>query len=375
PDDTVPPHGGPDLWSYGYVQATHADPTRVPFHALSHVALFAAHVDATGTLRTTDQWARAEALVAAGRPYGVRVHLVVACFEPKVLDRLLGHSSARSNLIVALQRWLDRTGAHGVNLDFEGLPRSRRRAMFTFVRELEAAVDEVVVAVPAVDHRGAWDLQGLSRHADLYVMAYDYHWAGSSHAGPVDPLRAGPGTVWQDVNPWSIARTIDDVLAAGADPAHLILGLPLYGRRWPVTGDRVPAPTTGRGQSVTFEAAWQDARGRPRRVERDSASRVVFDGDTQLWFGDEMTVRQRLREIRQKTTWAGVGFWSLGYVSDPGFWSAIAEERRVTDERPTRDPASRWIPLASFLMLLGGLLVATSTPWTRWYSGRRGETR
>ncbi len=379
---TALPNGGPDLWSYGYLQADRADLDRVPLHALSHVALFAAGVDEAGALQGTSAWELAPELVARAAPRGVRVHLAVACFDERTLTRLLGRSSARTSLVVGLRRWLALTGAHGVNLDFEAVPRSRKAELLTLVRELEAAVDDVVVAVPAVDHRGAWDLQGLSRHADLYVMAYDYHWAGSSHAGPVDPLRAGPGTVWEDVNPWSITRTIDDVLAAGADPAHLVLGLPLYGREWPVTGDRIPAPTTGRGRAVPFDVAWERARDLPTRLEPDSTSRVLFEQGRQLWFGDTETVRRRIREVRDHTTWAGVGFWSVDQLSDPAFWRSVDRERRVTSVRghsEVRDLARTWLPRAiagaGVLLLLARLLGAISTLWVRWYSGRRGEMR
>ena len=270
---------------------------------------------------------------------------------------------------------------------FEGVPRGATCGICCgSCRTFGLTSTEVVVRFPPPFSRPTI-LQGLSRDADLYVMAYDYHWNGSSHAGPVDPLRSGAGTVWEGVNALSISSTIDEVTAAGADPAHVIVGLPLYGRAWPVSADVIPAPAVGRGRSIPFDTAWQLAAAGRRRIEPDSQSLVAYVDGRQLWFGDAMTVRQRIRGIKQQTTFAGVGFWALNHASDPAFWKMVAEER-IVDSATSLTNLPRRVPVASgrssrpvvvifavgVLGVLCWVLGARSTPSTRWYSGRRGET-
>lgn len=380
--------GGPDLVSYGYLGHWSANLDRVPWHALSHVALFAAEVDRTGHLVATERWRLAPEAVRRGHAHDVRVHLTVACFDGRTLGAVLGSSPTRTTLVNSLREWVERTGAHGVNVDFEGVPASRRDALTSFVRQLDKEIGEVVVAVPAAGWWRSYDLQGLSRVADLYVMAYDYHWGGSSHAGPVDPLRAGRGTVWAGVNAFSVTRTIDDVVAAGADPAHVILGLPLYGRRWPVDADTVPAKATGQGRALTFDRAAELAGSVPRRLEPDAQSLRLYHDGTQVWYGDVETLRQRIVTVRQRTPFAGVGFWTLNYASDPALWRMVNAERRLTKPRVTTmmqlsdadnsrpNPGWGFVAVGAIVLgLLCRLGTRASPEGTRCYSGRRGESR
>lgn len=186
---------GPDLTVYGYQAYWDDDLNAVPWDDISHIALFAAEASSSGTLSGTSRWDDAAAAVAMAEPYGVKVHLCVTNFSPSELDTLLSSATARNNLISELQGWVASTGAHGVNIDFEGLPVSVKAEMVTFTRDLAAAVPEVVLAGPAVDWSGAWDYSDLTQHADIFIMGYGYHWSGGS-PGPVDPLYSGSGTVW-----------------------------------------------------------------------------------------------------------------------------------------------------------------------------------
>ncbi|MEN0067644.1 MAG: glycosyl hydrolase family 18 protein [Myxococcota bacterium] len=393
PPRTVAPHdrpsdgppvdaleSGPTLKTYGYLGHWQADrDLTVELRALTHLALFAAEVDGQGHLHATERWRQAPKLVAQGARTGTRLHLAVANFDRRTLASLLGSNQARATLVDELRTWVRKTKAHGVNIDFEGVPRGQRQNLSKLVARLADEVDEVVVAVPAAGFRSAFDLHQLSRQADLYVMAYDYHWDGSSHAGPVDPLRAGRGTVWSNVNAHSIGRTIREVEATGANPDRLLLGLPLYGRQWPVNADTVPAKATGRGRSFTFDAAPGWGLG---SLEPDSWSRRRFRDGHQLWYGDLGTVRKRMQRVQQQTTWAGVGFWTVGYETDPEFWAGIRKERRLQEARKPDDRSMFGVlslETWGYLGLALGLLACTRSGRShaagRWYSGRRGESR
>ena len=306
---------------YGYLAYWDDDLASVPWSRLTHLALFTAGSTVNGELTSTSRWGDVEAAVAMAEPYGVRVHLTVANFEPSELREILGSASARQNLIDELVAWQEQTGVHGVNIDFEGMPSSRRAEMVTFIRDLEAAVGEVAVATPSVDWSSAWDYAALSEHADLFIMGYGYHYSGSSQAGPVDPLYGE--SPW---NKYSLDWTVRDYLDAGADPSRVLLGLPLYGIRWPTGSDAVPAATTGGGSSVFFEQAWSTAASNGARYDEASRTPWTFDGVNQLWYGDTESVRERIRYAVDMEI-GGIGFWALHYDGDdPELWSMVEEE-------------------------------------------------
>jgi hypothetical protein len=126
---TVPPRGflpvprpGPDLKVYGYLAYWSDDLGTVPWDDLTHIAIFSAGVSSNGTLTETSRWDIADDAVLLAEPYGVRVHLCVTNFDPDSLETLLSSATSRETLIDELVEWKGITGAHGVNIDFEGLP-------------------------------------------------------------------------------------------------------------------------------------------------------------------------------------------------------------------------------------------------------------
>ena len=322
-----PPSPGPDLKVYGYLAYWSDDLPSVPWDELSHLAVFAAAAETDGSLSLTERFDIAPDAVALAAPYGVRVHLTVTNFDRDELRTLLGSASARTQLVSELAAWQQSTGAHGINVDFENLPGDRRVEMVSFVQELEAAVGEVVLATPSVDWSDAWDYAALTDHADLFIMGYGYHWSGASYAGPTDPLYAGGGTVWEGVNSFSLSWSADDYLSAGADPDRVILGLPLYGMRWPTASDAVPSLAEATGSSIVFADAWEAADVYGQTYEADSHALTTHDGVDQLWFGDVATVRDRIAYARDVAGVGGIGFWALHYDGDdPAMWDMIRDE-------------------------------------------------
>lgn len=317
------PTDGPDVRVYGYLAWWADDLQTVPWDQLSDLAVFSAGASSDGTLTDTDSWDHVGDAVAIAAPYGVRVHLCVTNFSTSSLESLLGDPDAQDRLIDALADWVDRTGAHGVNVDFEGLPASRRDEMVAFVAALDARVPDVVLATPAVDWDGAWDYSELTRHADLFIMGYGYHWSGSSYAGPVDPLYGGGE--WSDK---SLSWTVDDYLTYDAAPERVILGLPLYGYAWETGSDAVPAEATADGDAILWSSTAAGAAEHGAR--RDSASDTpwYFDGNRQVWHADVEGVRSRIRHA-QAAGLGGVGFWALNYDDgDAALWQMVDEETR-----------------------------------------------
>ena len=74
----------------------------------------------------------------------------------------------------------------------------------------------------------------------IFMMGYDYHYAGSA-PGASSPMDRRDGSEKDLV--WSL----DLYESVGVPVQKTILGLPLYGMSWPVTGPELGAPQTGKG--------------------------------------------------------------------------------------------------------------------------------
>jgi len=346
PGPLPPPAGPGQARVYGYQAYWNADLAAVPWDSLTDLALFAAEAGADGSLTLTDRWDDAATAVAMAEPYGVRVHLCVIQFDSDTLDALLSSPQARTKLITNLAANVQSTGAHGVNIDFEGMPEARRADMVAFIEELTTQVPEVVIATPAVDWSDAWDVATLTDYADLFIMGYGYHWNGSTYAGPVDPLYGGDP--WAQ---WALDWSVNDYLDEGADPTRLILGLPLYGTEWPTASASFPALSEGTGETVLMSevAALDDAHG--LRHDDASASSYVWTGAAQAWVPTVERVRERITYTLD-AGFAGTGFWALHYDGgDEALWAAVREATQSNDTTPPDDTPR------------GGILVDAGPPF------------
>lgn len=328
-----PPSGTPTHRVYGYLAWWDDDLNQVPWNALTDLAMFSVEASAAGNLGSKTHWNATPDALALAAPYDVEIDLCVTQFDTATLRTLLGSATARANLISQIKAEMARLGADGVNIDFEGMPSDRRAEMVQFTADLAAEVGKVVLAIPAVDWSGAWDMAALDDHADLFMMGYAYHYSGSSRAGPNDPLYHGTG-----VGSISLSKSVDTYLAAGVDPERFILGLPLYGFTWPVASgnDAVGASTTGRGSAVFWSTtAAQEAQG-GSRWEPISHTPWMFEGDAQTWYANVRGMTDRV-DYAVNRGLGGIGFWAINYDDeDTALWDLVRD--RTREEPESDDP-------------------------------------
>ena len=124
---------------------------------------------------------------------GVRVNLCVTMFSGH--STFFSSSISQQTLISNLIGMIQSRGAHGVNIDFEGIPSSQKtnftNFMINLATQMHAAIpnSQVSTVLYAVDWGDVFDVATLAPHVDLFVlMGYGYYWTNSSTAGPVDPL-------------------------------------------------------------------------------------------------------------------------------------------------------------------------------------------
>ena len=327
PDHRVPPpqplrapNDRPDVTVYGYWPYWGDPLDTLMWDQLTHVAIFNVDLNADGTLAQTQRWnsVAAQAMQLAA-PYGVRVHLCVTSFSDTITNSVLSSPAYRATAIQQLGNLVDAYGAHGINIDVEGLDYAQKANFVSFVREADARFDDVFVAMPAVDWSGAYDYDQIALASDgLFIMGYGYHWSGGG-PGPVAPLYGGA--------PWavhSLSWTVDDYRTWGAPDDRIVLGLPLYGYDWPTTSTAIPGTATGSGTASVYTSAVASAAVHGRRYDAQTETPYSFPSSTrQLWYEDAESLAAKIQYAVDEQI-QGVGFWALTYDdADPALWRAV----------------------------------------------------
>jgi hypothetical protein len=187
----------------------------------------------------------------------------------------------------------------------------------------------------------------------IFLMGYDYRVAGSE-PGAVSPLERRDGDE-RDLS-WSL----DLYATFGVPVERTLLGLPLYGRTWPVSGPELGAPATGRGvtwvprrnlellldpavvpvrdeiEMVELYALAADGAPRATRGSPDAAPAATDPAASDpaapsspgtwraVYVDSPATLAPKLALANERGL-AGAGFWAIGYERGlPAYTDLIA---------------------------------------------------
>lgn len=285
-------------------------------------------------------------LINAAHARGVRVVPTITLMawngDYSKMSTLLNSSSYRSRLVNEVVTMVRGRRADGVNIDFEPVPSSLRAQFTSLVRQIKAGLVSArvgsYVTVDTMAGAATWatgyDVKALSASgaADaLMVMAYDFHYAGSSRAGGVAPMESDFIFAAGD----AMRAHLEDVA-----PGKLIWGIPYYGRAWNTTSDARNATVRSPVQSVAFSYHWYDG-GTPaggkilaQRYGRrwDATGQVPWfafrdsgGGWRQGYYDDPASLGVKYDAVNRNDL-AGIGIWHLGMdtgVSD--LWNVIED--------------------------------------------------
>jgi spore germination protein YaaH len=333
---------------FGYLPYWEIDSTvdaYLRYRVLSTIALFGVAFRADGSLNTTDSSYRivtgstAATVIRHAHAAGVRVVMTFESFNADHNAQFLSDTKAQSTFIANAIALLRRTGVDGLSLDIEGLSRTWFPQYGQFagaVREAVMAYDpaaQVSVAtngaLSGAQMAAAASTNGIDR---IFLMGYGYRSANSPTVGSIDPLVMEGGGQ-------SLTWSLDTYAANGVPARHLILGLPLYGRRWPTTTSaalsaRQPAATYGGGVPVFVKDVAAEAKGMAVGYDTIEQSAVLTGWDTtsstwtQVYYDDPAALAPKA-QLALRRGLAGVGLWALGYDRGlPGFWSVLASLHR-----------------------------------------------
>jgi hypothetical protein len=327
PDHRVPPPAPlrqpgdrPQATVYGYWPYWGDPLDTLQWDQLTHVALFSVGMTTAGALTDTYKWTNnAATAMSLAAPWGVRVHLTLTSFYDNETNAVLSSPALRTTVINNLVNLVNQYGAHGVNVDIEGLDGAQRANFVAFIAELNTRVPDVFLATPAIDWNNAFDYAQLAANSDgMFIMGYGYHWSGGS---------PGPGAPLYSQAPWgtfSLDWSVQDYRSSGAPDDKIILGLPLYGIDWPTASNAIPGVATGSGVSSVYTSAIRQANITGRQWDAASSTAYTFPSSThQLWYDDASSVEMKAQYAVDEGL-QGFGFWALTYDdADPTLWGAI----------------------------------------------------
>ncbi|TNF47520.1 MAG: PKD domain-containing protein, partial [Bacteroidetes bacterium] len=314
------------------------------WNLISHMSFFSYEVNsADGQPISTHGWSTSAAVDAALASGNTKVTLCVTLFSGHAT--FFGSPTAQQTLITNLINLVQSRGAHGVNIDFEGLPSSQStnfaNFMVSLANQMHAAIpgSEVSTVLYAVDWNGVFNFSLMEPAVDHYIiMGYDYYYGGSATAGPTDPLYQFGSTY-----NYTLSRSITYYLDQGCPSSKLIMGLPYYGFDYPTTNLTIPSSTTGAGSSRTYTTVRTNASGNYTSGNQSWISDAVSDGfaynngaNRQCFLSLDSAFNKRLEHILH-TGIGGIGIWALGY--DDGYadrWNSLRDY--LTD--CYRDPCS-----------------------------------
>ncbi|MFH0893738.1 MAG: glycosyl hydrolase family 18 protein [Bacteroidota bacterium] len=309
---------------------------------ISDFSYFCYEVDyLTGNATSTHSWATNDAVDTA-LARGKRVNLAVTLFGNHAT--FLTNATSKQTLISNLISLVQTRGAHGVNIDFEGVPSAQKANMTSFMIDLctqmHVAIpgSQISIDLPSVEWSSTYDVAAMGPYVDLFIiMGYDYYYSGSTTAGPTDPLYN-----FQTGYNYTLTKSITYYLNLGVAPSKLILGLPYYGKEWPTASNAVPSTCTA-GYSVFWNTVRANASGDYTTKLWNQTSFTPYyafqDGTQwyQCWMDDAYSLGRRYDMVNQRGI-GGIGIWALGY--DDGYtelWDKLRDKFTNCGTTPCSD--------------------------------------
>lgn len=304
---------------------------------ISDLSFFSYEVDAaTGNAVTTHGWSTAN-VVTVAQANGVRVNLCATLFSNHAT--FLTNVSAKQTFISTIISLVQQRNANGCNIDFEGVPLSQSANFTAFMidlcNQMHTAIpgSEISIALPAVDWSNVYDVAAMVGYVDLFIiMGYDYYWSGSTTAGPTDPLY----NFVTSYN-YTLTKSITYYLNDGVPLNNLLLGIPYYGREWPVSQSNIPAPTTANGVARVYSYVRNNPGTYSTQLWDANSFTPYYSFFTTQWnhcFINSAYSMSKRYDVVNQFGIGGIGIWALGY--DDGYtelWNKLQE--KFTDCRIT----------------------------------------
>lgn len=255
---------------------------------------------------------------------GLQVWALVDDFAPGVPGlEVLSQSTSRANLISQLVNEVKRTGADGINIDFEYITKESAPHFIQFLRELSLVCrdEKLVLSVDnyVPDSGNAFYQLGSQKDVVDYIilMTYDEHHSKSEEAGSTASLPFVKG---------GVLRALKQV-----PKEQLVMGIPFFSRKWmtrteegkKVLGSEAGGMNTTRSFVENNGGTWTWDEECGQYYSEFTVGDVFY----QVWLEDAKSIAGKLT-VMEEMQIAGYACWKLGLES-----SDVWEVLNKTQER------------------------------------------
>lgn len=259
-------------------------------------------------------------------------HLLVHLSNEASISALLSEPTIHAqNLVNDSETIMETYNFNGLNIDIESFTTATpetQQAMTTFLREVKnqlvqkklgPLVVELTVSSLTNDH--ILEPAAVGEIADTVVlMAYDFHYNGSTVSGPVAPL-GGAKIKWG----YDVIESVK--LATQVIPSEkILLGIPLYGYEWETLSYDPESPVIpGTGKTATAVRVQELVENCANcKIERDEMTGSPYlilppnedSAIQQIYFEDSISIQRKLN-LAQEYNLGGVALWAIGYENEP----------------------------------------------------------
>jgi hypothetical protein len=244
-------------------------------------------------------------VIDTAKAHGVKLIPLIDSDSASYLRTIISSSSNIQRHVSQIVDVVTRHGYDGIELDYEHLWSKGDRAGYTalvqqMAQALHAQGKVLTLALPAMDHddgNNAYDYAALNAAADvMHLMAYDYHYMGGDHMGPLAPKGWVDGVTKR-------AATI-------GDPKKYVMGVANYaisGSWYGPIPDAI-AKCGGNYSSQTNHMA-SCSYGHPEAGLSPNCNNI--------WFEDAKSIGEKV-ELAKAAGLGGIGYWTVG--SEPQGW-------------------------------------------------------
>lgn len=267
-----------------------------------------------------------DTLIHSAKSSGLTLSLLVASGDSKAINILVKNPIANADTLVSqVTPVMKKYGFTDINLDIEDVQNASSEAQlgFTqFVKEIKKKLSKqnnitLTIEISPADliNSRLISVPQIATTADYIVlMAYDYHYIGSTVTGPVAPLYGGGTFLEYDTN--EAMANMRSILP----PSKIILGIPSYGYEWDTLDNNPQAaviPETGaiisnkRAEEfltscATCSAQFDTATQEPHIIYAANGS---FH---QIFYPDKQALQAKI-SFAETNFLAGIAVWALGY--------------------------------------------------------------
>jgi spore germination protein YaaH len=320
---------------FAYLQSpTSTDIRGLRWHAITHIGwsfiTFDENADLGGVSTFNSRSAELKPGGAAANN-GVKVVIVLANknFDEGLLSTVMTSATLRQKLVNNVVAVVSdpTNGCDGVNLDFEfSWGTATRDGIAAFIQSLYTALKALspprelsIYTIPSWSST-QYNAANLTNYTD-YVIYSGYDFASGSTMQAVGEY----GTT----NTYSIVGNLDDYIAAGVPPEHLVIGLPFYTKMWDTdasgsyggTGTQVGAGSLINANYDTLyrSSPYPKYYSTPQNHHTMWYKRLVSGSTYRLTtFDDAQTLEYKFRLVKawkganaRGKQLGGIGFWSL----------------------------------------------------------------